>query len=242
MMITFVTSSPFVENADGPILSNANAFVDRIREVLPEYCRCLFICASPDRHDLNCRFGSDIFTAFAGQGIYFSSYRVLDRSNEECAPELVADSDFIVLAGGHVPTQNAFFREIGLRELLRHHSGVVMGISAGSMNCADIVYSQPEEPGESDPTFCRFFPGLGLTDVNVLPHYQKVKDWELDGLRLFEDITYADSYGKTFYAIPDGSYIVEDPEGTFLCGEGYRLRSGIMELLTRQGEVLKLDE
>lgn len=240
-MTAFITSSPFVENADRAILSNANGFVDRIRELLPENGRCLFICSSPDRRDLNCRFGADIFSAFAEAGVFFSSYHVLDAINAERAGELVADSDFIVLAGGHVPTQNAFFQEIELRELLTDYPGVVMGISAGSMNSADIVYVQPEEPGESDPDFPRFLPGLALTDVNVLPHYQKVKDDILDGYRLFEDITYADSIGHTFYAIPDGSYIVADEDGTVVFGECYRIRDGVLEMLTRDGEELDLN-
>ena len=240
-MTAFITSSPFREDVDRPTFSNANGFVDRIAECLPEYPRCLFICSSPDRHDLNCRFGADIFMAFANAGIHFTSYQVLDAQNADRAGELVADSDLIVLAGGHVPTQNAFFQEIGLRELLVDYPGVVMGISAGSMNSADIVYAQPEEPGESSPEFQRFLPGLGLTQVNVLPHYQKVKNDILDGLRLFEDITYADSMGKTFIAIPDGSYIVDDGVDRILFGEGYRIRNGILEMLTRAGEELDLN-
>ena len=175
-MIAFITSSPFREDVDRPTFSNANGFVDRIAQCLPEQPRCLYICSSPDRRDLNCRFGADIFMAFANAGIHFSTYQVLDGHNAASAAELVADSDLIVLAGGHVPTQNAFFQQIRLRELLQAHAGVVMGISAGSMNCADVVYAQPEEPGESHPFFPRFLPGLGLTQVNILPHYQKVKN------------------------------------------------------------------
>lgn len=239
-MTAFITSSPFREDVDRPTFSNANGFVDRISECLHPCPRCLYICSSPDRRDLNCRFGGDIFMAFANAGIHFASYHVLDAFNAEQAGELVANSDLIVLAGGHVPTQNAFFREIGLRELLADYSGVVMGISAGSMNCADVVYAQPEEPGESASGFQRFLPGLGLTQVNILPHYQKVKHDVLDGKRLFEDITYPDSMGNTFYVLPDFSYIMDDGDRPILCGTGYRLRNGILELLTRDGEMLDL--
>ena len=35
-MVLFVTSSPYVNDADRAILSNDNAFIDRIREVLPQ--------------------------------------------------------------------------------------------------------------------------------------------------------------------------------------------------------------
>lgn len=236
-MIVFLTSSPFREDVDRPAFSNQNGFVDRIRACLPSNPRCLYICSSPDRPDLNCLFGADVFMAFANAGIHFCSYQVLDGSNAHRAAQLVVDTDLIVLAGGHVPTQNAFFQQIGLRKLLSGYPGVVMGISAGSMNSADVVYSQPEEPGESAPEFRRFLPGLGLTQVQVLPHYQKVKDDILDGKRLYEDITCADSLGHTFYAIPDFSYIVDDGDGAMLFGEGYRIRNGILEKLTQNGEM-----
>lgn len=239
-MIAFVTSSPFREDVDRPTFSNANGFVDRIRQALPPYPRCLYICSSPDRHDLNCLFGADIFMAFANCGIHFSAYRVLDNKNAHRAEELVQNSDLIVLAGGHVPTQNAFYQKIGLRQLLKYHSGVAMGISAGSMNSADIVYAQPEEPGESHPTFARFLPGLGLTSVQILPHLQKVRHMRVDGLRLFEDITFADSMGHAFYALPDFSYIVDDGKTATLYGEAYRVRDGKMEQIARENDIIKL--
>lgn len=239
-MIAFLTSSPFREDVDRPTFSNLNGFVDRIRGCLPPNPRCLYICSSPDRPDLNCLFGADIFMAFANSGIHFRAYQVLDGHNTHRAAQLLVDTDLIVLAGGHVPTQNAFFQKIGLRQLLKDHPGVVMGISAGSMNSADVVYAQPEEPGESDPEFQRFLPGLGLTRVKILPHYQKCRDMDVDGLRLFEDITYADSVGHTFYALPDFSYIVDDGRFATLFGEGYRIQNGILERLTSHGDDLIL--
>jgi dipeptidase E len=125
--------------------------------------------------------------------------------------------------------------------MLRHFEGCVVGISAGSMNCADVVYVQPEEPGESVPEFQRFAPGLGLTGVNILPHYQKVKDNYLDGLRLFEDITFQDSMGRCFFALPDGSYFYQTQNALLLCGKAYRIKNGILELLTRDGQVLDME-
>ena len=116
-----------------------------------------------------------------------------------------------------------------------------MGISAGSMNCASWVYAQPEEPGETlDPDYRRFLPGLGLTEINLCPHYQKVKDDILDGQRLFEDVTYYDSFDHTFYALPDGSYFYITDEETLLLGEAYRIRDGILEQLTQEDDTLPL--
>lgn len=69
----------------------------------------------------------------------FSEFEVCDRRNERKLIETIGDYDVILLAGGHVLTQNAFFRRINLKNLIRDYKGIIIGISAGSMNCADIV-------------------------------------------------------------------------------------------------------
>ena len=240
-MTLFLTSSPCIDGAPRAILNPANGFLDRLRQALPENPRCLFIASSPDRRDLTCRFGADMFLAFAEAGIHFSAYQVLDGFNAEDAAELIFDSDFLILAGGHVPTQYTFFRDIHLDVLLQEFEGTILSISAGSMNAAWEVYIQPEEAGESlDPDFVRFAPGLGLTSVSVCPHYQKVKHSMLDGKRLFEDITYPDSQGRSFCALPDGSYILVEDGSEILYGEAYRIRNGILEQLCINGKSLDL--
>lgn len=242
-MIVYLTSSPCIDGAERAILNPANGFLDRIRADLPENPRCLFVASSPEDRAATCEFGSHMFTAFAEAGIPFSSYQILDAWSADDAAELIMDSDFIILAGGHVPTQNRFFNEIGLDVLLQDYEGVIMGISAGSMNSASLVYAQPEEPGESiDPEYERFVPGLGLTDVMICPHYQKVKNAMLDGKRLFEDITYVDSIGHTFFALPDGSYFYLHDEETILCGKAWRIRNGILELITLDEEIVYLSD
>lgn len=239
-MTLFITSSPYIEDAPRAILSPANAFIDNIRQALPENPRVLFVCADPEDHQGVCRFAAETTAAFAEAGIAFSCYHVLDGRNSRSTQALLNRSDFVILSGGHVPTQNAFFQKIHLPQLLQDFEGTVMGISAGSMNCAEWVYVQPEEPGESSPDFPRFAPGLGLTEVNILPHYQQVKDNILDGLRLFEDITYPDSQDNCFFALPDNSYIYQDPEHLLLFGEGYCLCDGVMEQISENDQVLDL--
>lgn len=239
-MVLLITSSPYVNGADQAVLSDENGFIQRIRDVLPPFPRALFVAADPESRWDTCRFGADTAAAFCQAGIPFQSYHILDGASAPLACELIAGSDLILLSGGHVPTQNAFFQEIGLGRLLQSFEGVIVGISAGSMNCARYVYAQPEEPGESGSDYCRWLNGLDLTDVNILPHYQKVRDNVLDGLRLFEDITYPDSFGNSFFALPDGSYFYQDAASLLLCGEGYRIRDGVLEQLTQNGEVLDM--
>ena len=240
-MNIFITSSPYLDGADRAVLNPENHFLENLRQALPPFPRALFVASDPEQHELTCSFGMDTSVAFSQAGIVFSAYAVLDGTNADRAAELIQNSDLLVFAGGHVPTQNQFFRDIGLREILEGFDGTVMGISAGSMNLADTVYVQPEEEGEGiDPDFERFSPGLGLTDVNILPHYQKVKDNILDGLRLFEDITYPDSQGNTFFALPDGSYFYQNDDALLLFGEAYLLRDGLLTQLTRSGDCLDM--
>lgn len=41
--------------------------------------------------------------------------------------------------------------------MLKDYQGVILGISAGSMNSADVVYAQPEEEGEGiDPEYEKY--------------------------------------------------------------------------------------
>ena len=240
-MKLFITSSPFVDGADRPVMDPQNGLIKRLKQALPPYCRCLYICSSPDRRDLNCTFGADVFQIFAQEGMAFSHYVVLDGDNFYEARKLVMESDLIVLAGGHLPTQNTFFHKIRLPELLRDYNGVVLGISAGSMNMAEVVYAQPEEPGESSADFRRFIPGLGLTDINILPHYQKAKDYMVDGLHLYKEITYPDSMGHCFIVLPDGSYVYQDETQQILCGEGYSLSDGVLTQLAKREEIVDLN-
>ena len=91
--------------------------------------------------------------------------------------------------------------------------------------------------GESvDPEYQRFISGLNLSKIQILPHYQMVKDNLLDGKRLFEDITFGDSFGRSFYVLIDSSYVMRRDDLYTLWGEGYLIRDGQMKLICRKGE------
>lgn len=226
-MIACLTSSPFTPGT--PYLNPMNGMIERLRAAVKANCGMLFVASDPAAPDKTDRFGRDMYEAFACAGFSFSSFQVLDDRTADRAADLIAGAGLIVLAGGHVPTQNAFFQRIGLKGLLSGFSGVVLGISAGSMNSAETVYAQPEEEGEAiSPAYRRFLPGLGLTMVMLLPHYQMVKDDVVDGFRVFEDVACPDSMGRKFYAIPDGSYLWSDNGQEELLGEAYRIQDGVL--------------
>ena len=67
-----------------------------------------------------------------------------------------------------------------------------------------------------------------------------VRDWWLDGQRLYDDITFADSMGREFLALPDGSYVLSENGRETLYGEGWRVADGCMEQICADGELLHL--
>lgn len=240
-MTLFLTSSPCIYDHSPATLNPANGFLDRLRAALPKNPRVLNICSDPEDHAQTAFYAQDMAGAFRRAGITFKTCRILDNSSRDQAKEWIAQSDFIILMGGHVPTQNKFFQEIGLKELLKDYPGVIMGISAGTMNAAGTVYAQPESDGETAPSFRRFYPGLGLTDIMVCPHHQQVKDWVLDGKRLYGEITEADSkLGHPFHIFPDGTYIYKDDTDYAIYGKCWRMTNGITELLCGDDGCLKL--
>jgi len=237
-MTCFLTSSPCIVGASR--LNPENGFVEALKQALPQRLRGLFICSSPDTPELTDRFSLDMRESFEASGFLFDSYLVLDPRTQERAAQLIAHADLIILAGGHVPTQNSYFARIGLRALLAGFEGVIMGISAGTMNSADVVYAHPELEGETAPDFQRFLPGLGLTKTMILPHYQMIRHDVLDGLRLFEDVAYPDSVGRRFYALTDGSYLLIDRGAETLCGEAYLIENGGIRQISCAGDKLLL--
>lgn len=245
-MRLFLTSSPcsdcVPEGVTLPcILNEANGFVKRMAEGWKPESRGLIISADPDNFAMNDEMKDTFQKAFTFHGLTLSGMIICDSRNESDADRLISESDMIILAGGHVPTQNAFFRRIGLKERIRDYAGTIMGISAGTMNCAEMVYAQPEEEGESvDSAYERFIPGLGLTDIMILPHYQKVKDYYLDGKRLYEDITYGDSMGREFYVLVDGSYVLVQGGKTIVYGLAYRICDGVVTQICREGGQLEI--
>ena len=139
------------------------------------------------------------------------------------------------------PPKTNSIDQIRLKQSLENYQGLLIAWSAGSMNCAETVYALPEEEGEGvDPNYRRYLPGLGLTKHIIIPHYQDTKHDVVDGLRVMEDMAYPDSFGRTFYALPDGSYILSADGQEAVYGEAYRIQNGIIRKINEENRTLVL--
>ena len=164
----------------------------------------------------------------------FKNYDFLCPSAKDRAEELIKKADFIFLCGGHLPTQNKFFNDIGLKELLKNTNALIVGGSAGSMNCADIVYCPPElEEEVMDENFNRYLKGLGLTDINIMPHFEEYKRMTICGKRYIDDIVVPDSKKIDIIGLNNGSYIVVNGNHATIYGESYLLTNGKIKLICK---------
>ena len=235
-MTLILTGSPTRYGEDR--FTSDNGFLATVRAELPARPRILMISAAPDDRGFTDSVLEGMTLCVRNSGIEPAKVTMLDRRNCKRAASLIRGADWVVLCGGHVPTQNRFLHEIGLKGLLEGFDGLVMGCSAGSMNCADIVYSHPEMPGEAaDPSYRRWLRGLGLTDIRIIPHYHQVRDFVIDGRRLFEDVIFPDSAGHSFYTFPDGGYIVVKDGRKTLHGTAWEIAGGRMRQICSENQV-----
>ena len=234
-MTLILTGSPTRFGEDR--FTEDNGLLAAVRAALPASPRVLLVSAAPDDVKFTDYVLDSMSDCIRNSGITPSSVTMLDRRNEGLARDLVRSADWIVLCGGHVPTQNRFLHEIKLKELLRGFDGLVMGCSAGSMNCAERVYSHPELPGEAiDPAYPRWLDGLGLTKLQIVPHYYQVRDVVLDGKRLFEDVIFPESWRHAFYTFPDGGYILSKDGRETLYGTAWEISNGQMRQIAAEDE------
>lgn len=223
-------------------MDSRNQFLENLKQALPNRRNCLMVSAYPDNAIMNDGMVMLQEAAFAMSGLPLDSIAICDDRNRLDLGDLLTNANLVILCGGHVPTQNRFFTEIHLREQLERFDGVVIGISAGSMNSAALVYAQPGLDGEAtDLSYQRFITGLGLTDIRILPHYEELKEAKLDGLRFIEDIGLPDSMKHPFYALVDGSYILCDGKTNVLYGEGYLVAGGTIKQICLEGESTTLE-
>lgn len=103
-------------------LIERNDLGDRLRSIWPEKARVLILSADPKDHGKNDSLRNCLGEALPMSGLPLSVMEICDDRNPEAAEKL-AQWDVLILSGGHVPTQNRFFRELRLRERLQNSRG-----------------------------------------------------------------------------------------------------------------------
>lgn len=227
------------ENKISKNFGNKNHILDNIKKYVKKYDNFLFVASNEHNNEQTDIYAKVTFESFE-KTLPFKNYIILDSRTENKIDELLRGADLIFLCGGHVPTQNEFFNNINLRKKIKNTDALIIGGSAGAMNMADMVYCPPELDGEAiNPNFRKIYKGLGLTNINIFPHYDEIKEDLVDGIHVMNDIVIPDSYEYEIYAINNGSYILID-EKNYLYGEAYLIKDGIIRKINDNDKIIEI--
>ena len=107
---------------------------------------------------------------FSDCGITFGSVDVIDsRMSIETIQDTVRIADVLWLAGSDTPTQFAYLESYGLIPYIREQKGVIIGMSAGSINMAKTsVCTLTCEHYKLE-----IYEALGLVEFSIEPHLDK---------------------------------------------------------------------
>ncbi len=169
-------------------------------------------------HEKTDRYCEYFLKMFSDCGIVFSEVKVVDsRLTKDMAQKVIAESDVVWLAGGDTLTQYQYFEEYGLVSCLRKHQGVVIGMSAGSINMLKTAICAVASGHDQ----LSIYEALGIVDFSVIPHFNKnnISD---------ELITISKDY--PLYGISDNSAIFVDDEVVYT-GEIFLIEDGRMTRL-----------
>ncbi len=229
--VIFLTSSFMNYETDEkkipePIEENYG-FFEKLKDFWKENSRILFWAANPEEIEYNDYRAMAVCGVLKKAGLSVGSITVCDRRNARCLDYFLSECDVLYLAGGHGPSANRFMEKNGLRAKIAAFKGVIIGLSAGSVNAAANVYMFPELAGEAEDTeFQKKYRGLGLTDLNIIPHAEYERIAEIDGKSIYNEYLLQDSYEQTFYLVNDGSYFLIHNGITSFYGKGFLLKNG----------------
>ena len=154
---------------------------------------------------------------FEEKGIHFKESYVVDgRMTPTEAQKAVAEADVVWLSGGDTPTQLCYFKKYGLDTVIKEHNGVIIGMSAGSINLAKTVICTVTCEHEKQEVY----EALGCVNFSVEPHFNReaVSD---------ELIELSKEY--VIYGLCDDSIIVCSEGNVEYMGEVYKLCGGSVE-------------
>ena len=97
------------------VLIEKNGLLDKLKSFWPQDAKVLIVCADPNSYEINDSVYTCLKAAFPMSGFQVSEIEYCDGRNFEKVMKL-RTFNVLVLAGGHVPTQNHFFKMIGLKE------------------------------------------------------------------------------------------------------------------------------
>ena len=154
---------------------------------------------------------------FEEKNIHFQEACVVDgRMTAQEAQAKVETADVVWLSGGDTPTQFDYLQKYGLDTVIKQHNGVIIGMSAGSINLASTAICTLSCGHDKQ----LIYEGLGCVDISVEAHFIRS---EVSG----EILELSQKY--VIYGLCDNSIIVCENENIEFYGEIYRIQNRSIE-------------
>jgi len=187
------------------------------RTLLTERRKFAFIASEFEKmHEKTDKYFRFFLNVFQENGISFDEAYVVDgRMTVAEAQKALTEADVVWLSGGDTPVEFAYLKKYGLDTILKQHEGVVIGMSAGSINMAKSAICTLS----CGHTKQEIYEGLGFVDFSVEPHFVREK--------LSEELLEL-SKKYLIYGLCDDSIIVSKDGKVSVYGEVYYIKDGQM--------------
>lgn len=178
-----------------------DTFIVEFRRYLVSSRSFVFVASDFRMREKTRRYCDHFLALLRMKGIAFDEVFIVDYGVSPAESSArIRSADVVWLAGGPTLTQIAHIREYDLGEALRGRDGITIGMSAGSINMARrVVLARDVNDGVTETTV---YEGIGLTDVNVEPHWNEADAEHREDVRQAARIT-------PIHALHDDAFIVE---------------------------------
>jgi len=211
-------------------LDNENNILTNIKKYLNGNKRIVYVANHPGFLEENDIKAKTTFESFDKTGIFFEEKFILDNRNKEKAQEIISKANLVILNGGKCLCQNNFFKEINLKDIFANFNGLVIGISAGTMNLCETIANFPEDLIDLEEP--RWLKGLGFCKHIIIPHFDgetKTYQSSHNEINILDDYIYPLSNEKEFIALPNGSYIlIDNNKNLSFWGNVYKISNSIV--------------
>lgn len=188
-----------------------------LKEDIKENSTIVFI-ASTFNNENNDFYYNKILGCFKNININFKeSYLIDDRISKEESHNLIKKSNIVFLMGGDINLQMQSIIEYELKELLKNKEGIIIGVSAGSMNQASrVVYKD-----EFQNNIIFDYEGISLTNISIYPHL------DFSNADYMNELLEVSNY-TPLIALPNDSFIKIKDDVVEYIGDYYKVEKGIL--------------
>lgn len=210
-MSTYILTSMFPNGFDEKI-------AERLAQIIVKREKFAFVASEFEKmHEISDKYFKFFLNMFEEKGICFEESYVVDgRMTPTEAQVAVAKADMVWLSGGDTPTQFWYFKQYGLDDIIKRHNGVIIGMSAGSINLAKTAICTVTCEHEKQEVY----EALGCVNFSVEPHFNRESVTS-------ELIELSKEY--IIYGLCDDSIILCTEGNVEYIGEVYKLSGGNVE-------------